>query len=433
MSVAEVKLWGRTIGAVSWDSKGEYANFEYDKAFVKSNIQIAPLTMPLSDEIYAFPSLNEETFSGLPGLLSDSLPDKFGNALINRWLETQGRRIDSFNPVERLCYVGARGMGALEYLPAIKFGFKKSKKLDVDALVKLAGDVISNRESLKTSFTSEEREEAMRDILSVGTSAGGARAKAIIAWNKTTNEVRSGQINHDKGFGYWLLKFDGVRGNKDKELEDPEGYGLIEYAYYQMALAAGIEMNKCEILTENHRHHFMAKRFDRTENGEKIHMLSLCAMKHYDFNMAGAHSYEQALHTIRQLGMSMTSIEEQFRRMVFNILSRNQDDHVKNISFLMDKAGKWSLSPAYDLTYSYNPDGMWTSQHQMSVNGKRDNFDLEDLIGCARSISMQKNRALEIVDQVQTAVSRWTEIAEKLKIPAQTIKQIQTAHRKLLF
>jgi len=432
MSLAEVKLWGRTIGAVNWDSQNEYANFEYDKAFIKSNIQIAPLTMPLSEEIYSFPSLNKETFKGLPGLLADSLPDKFGNALINKWLEGQGRSKESFNPVERLCYVGTRGMGALEYYPAVKFGGKKSKKVDVDALVQLASDVLTNRETLNKSFTPEERDEAMRDILRVGTSAGGARAKAIIAWNTETNEVRSGQVDNDEGFTYWLLKFDGVKGNKDKELEDPEGYGLIEYAYYQMALKAGIQMNRCEILSENNRNHFMAKRFDRTDSGEKIHMLSLCALKHYDFNMAGAYSYEQAFHTIRQLELSMSSIEEQYRRMVFNIIGRNQDDHVKNIAFLMDKSGDWSLSPAYDMTYSYNPDGEWTSQHQMSVNGKRDNFDLDDLIECAETISMKRNTALEIVKQVQEAVSDWPEIAEGIKIPDKTIKQIRNAHRNLI-
>lgn len=426
MTTAEVNLWGTTIGAVSWDASQEIAYFQYSPSFVCSGIQLSPLMMPLSNEIYSFPALSQQTFQGLPGLLADSLPDKFGNALIDQWLVRQGRTKESFNPVERLCYIGSRGMGGLEFFPAIGDKPKRSKKIELDILVALASEILTKREKLSTSFDDDEREEAMRDILRVGTSAGGARAKAIIAWNAETNEVRSGQVNAGDGFSYWLLKFDGVSNNKDKELNDPKGYGLIEYAYYKMALDAGIEMNECRILNENGRHHFMTRRFDRTPSGEKIHMQSLCALQHYDFNAAGAYSYEQALRTILELDLSKDSLEEQFRRMVFNVLGRNQDDHVKNIAFLMNKAGQWRLSPAFDVTYSYNPDGQWTSQHQMTINGKRDDFELDDLVQCAKTAFITKKRALDIIGEVAHAVSRWPEHAAIANVPLKTVKEVQS-------
>ncbi len=413
MTIARVMLWGRSIGAISWDENAALAYFEYEPDFVRSSIQVAPHTMPLSQQVYSFPALPRETFHGLPGLLADSLPDDFGNALINTWLAGQGRSPDSFNPVERLCYTGARGMGALEYLPSTGPAADKSESVDVDALVDLASNILTKRNALQGSFAPELREDALQNILRVGTSAGGARAKAIIAWNRQTNEVRSGQVGAEAGFSNWLLKFDGVSGNKDKELEDPAGYGLIEYAYYHMAQQAGINIEESRLLEENGRSHFMTKRFDRSDSGDKVHMQSLCALEHFDFKRAGAHSYEQALRTIRRLDMPMAAIEEQFRRMAFNIIARNQDDHVKNIAFLMDKAGNWSLSPAFDMTYSYNPGGDWTSRHQMSLNGKRDDFTLDDFKACAKNVSMQRGRAQEIVHQVQTAVLQWQFLADK--------------------
>lgn len=417
MSAAEVRLWGKTIGAVSWNPERELAYFEYTPSFIKSGIQIAPFMLPLSEQIFAFPALSRQTFQGLPGLLADSLPDKFGNALINSWLVRTGRTPQSFDPVERLCYIGTRGMGALEFFPAMGPKEKQSKKLDIDALVHLASKILTHREELKASFHAEDREEAMRDILRVGTSAGGARAKAIIAWNSETNEVRSGQVDAGQGFSYWLLKFDGVAGNRDKELNDPLGYGLVEYAYYHMAKDAGIQMEECRLLSENNRHHFMAKRFDRTDTGAKLHMQSLCALKHYDFNLAGAYSYEQAMQTMMELDLPKESIEEQFRRMIFNVMARNQDDHVKNIAFLMDKAGQWRLSPAFDMTYSYNPDGQWTNSHQMTINGKRDDFTLDDFEDCANRVFIRKNKALEIIEQVSKAVAKWPEHAALAGIP----------------
>ena len=429
MTIARVELWGRTIGAVSWDRDKNCGYFEYEPAFINSKIEIAPIRMPLSKQIYSFPNLAYQTFHGLPGLLADSLPDRFGNALIDTWLAKEGRSPESFNPVERLCYTGKRGMGALEFSPAIGPSQQDSQQVELQKLVELAGEILTQRSALDGSFNTPAREKALLDILRVGTSAGGARAKAIIAWNPDSNEVRSGQVAAGEGFSYWLLKFDGVSGNKDKELEDPKGYGLIEYAYYKMALTAGIEMNECRLLRENGRSHFMTKRFDRSDSGQKIHMQSLCAIAHYDFNQAGAYSYEQAQRVIRQLDLPMASIEEQFRRMCFNILGRNQDDHVKNIAFLMDKAGQWSLSPAFDLTYSYNPSGNWTDSHQMSLNGKRDNFMLEDFIAYAENAAMRRGRAQEILDQVQQAVLAWPKFAQEAGVPEQNSARIAATHR----
>ena len=427
--IAEVQLWGRTIGAVSLEAGREVAAFQYDAAFAASGIELSPVVMPLSERVYEFAVLPRGTFHGLPGLLADSLPDKFGNALIDAWLATQGRTADSFSAVERLCYTGARGMGALEFAPAIGPKPGKASKIEVDALVKLAGEVLTHRGDLQGHFHAAGKEKALRDILSVGTSAGGARAKAVIAWNRTTNEVRSGQIAAGDGFDYWLLKFDGVAGNKDKELEDPKGYGAIEFAYHLMAKGAGVTMSECRLLEENGRRHFMTRRFDRLAGGEKLHMQSLGALAHFDFNQAGAYAYEQALLTVRQLKLPMAAVEEQFRRMVFNIVARNQDDHVKNIAFLMNKQGEWSLAPAFDVTYSYNPSGSWTASHQMTLNGKRDGFTLADFEACAKTALMKRGRAATIIEEVQAAVKRWPEFAAAAKLADEWRDKIQTTHR----
>lgn len=416
-TVAQVKLWGRTIGAVALDEGTGVASFEYDAAFIRSGIEISPLRMPLDNRVYTFTNLPKVTFHGLPGLLADSLPDRFGNALIDAWLATEGRTPESFNAVERLCYTGTRGMGALEYAPGLGPKARKSTHIEIDALIELASEVLTHRNNLQASFGDDKgKENALRDILRVGTSAGGARAKAVIAWNPTTNEVRSGQLRADPGFEHWLIKFDGVSGNKDKELEDPKGYGAIEYAYYNMATDAGIDMSKCRLLEENGRRHFMTRRFDRKSDGGKVHMQSLGAIAHFDYNMPGAYSYEQALLVIRQLDLSMDAIEEMFRRMAFNIVARNQDDHVKNIAFLMDKTGKWSLSPAFDMTYSFQPGGKSTSAHQMTLNGKRDGFTLDDFRACAESASMKRGRAETILEEVRGVVSRWMDYAEEAKV-----------------
>jgi serine/threonine-protein kinase HipA len=428
-TIAEVKLWGRTIGAVFLEEGGETAVFEYDAAFAQSGIEIAPLTMPLSRRVYLFPELSRRTFHGLPGLLADSLPDKFGNTLINAWLATQGRTPESFNAVERLCYTGDRGMGALEFEPATGPKVRKAGHIQIDNLVEVASEILTHRHTLKVSFATPQKEQAFKEILSVGTAAGGARAKAVIAWDPSTHEMRSGQIPAGRGFEYWLLKFDGVRGNMDKELEDPKGYGAIEYAYYRMASDAGITMSACRLFEENNRRHFMTRRFDRLENGEKVHMQSLGALAHFDFNLAGVYGYEQALQTVRQLGLTMCAVEEQFRRMAFNIISRNQDDHVKNIAFLMDKSGNWSLAPAYDLTYSFNPAGKWTATHQITMNGKRDHFTLNDFKACAKTASMKRGRANAIVSEVVETVSRWRDYADEAGVPFSWRDSIQQTLR----
>lgn len=428
-TTAAVKLWGSTIGAVALEDDAETATFEYDADFAGSGIKVAPLMMPPSSRLYSFPTLRQETFHGLPGLLADSLPDRFGHALINAWLGRQGRTPESFNAIERLCYTGSRGMGALEYVPVIGPAARKSSHVEVGRLVELASEVLTHRDNLQVSFYDESKEEALRDILRVGTSAGGARAKAVIAWNPETNEVRSGQVKAAKGFEYWLMKFDGVSGNKDKELEDPKGYGAIEHAYYRMAVDAGITMSKCRLFEENGRRHFMTKRFDRLDGGEKLHMQTLCGLAHYDFNQAGAYSYEQALQVIRRLGLPMSDVEELFLRMVFNIVGRNQDDHVKNIAFLMDRSGNWALSPAYDMTYSFEPGGGWTSSHQMTLNGKQDGFVLDDFKACAKTVSMKRGRAEKIIGEVREVVKHWRDYAEESGVLPEHRDRIYTALR----
>jgi serine/threonine-protein kinase HipA len=428
--IAQIKLWGTTVAAASLDESG-VCKFEYDADFQRSGIEVSPITMPLSGEIYRFPALPRDTFYGLPGLLADVLPDKFGNALIDAWLATQGRTADSFNIIERLCYSGRRGMGALEFEPATNPATAKpAETLEVARLVDLASEVLSNREQLQTRFGSDDA-AALSDILRVGTSAGGARAKAVIAWNPETKEVRSGQIDTESqpGFSHWLLKFDGVKSNKDKELDDPKGYSSLEYAYSLMAKAAGIDMMPCDLLEENGRRHFLTKRFDRTDSGEKIHMQSLCGIAHFDFNLAGAYSYEQCFLIMRQLGLSTAEMEQQFRRMVFNIVARNQDDHVKNIAFLMDKRGNWQLSPAYDITFSYNPTGRWTSTHQMSMNEKVDDFTLDDFNQCGKTALLKRGGAKIIVEEITDVVSQWKYFADQVAISSTWAKEVAKYHR----
>jgi serine/threonine-protein kinase HipA len=429
MTTAEVKMWGTSIGAVHWDDDRSLGLFEFQRGFLASGIQVSPLHMPLAEVIYSFPALGRDCFHGLPGMLADVLPDRFGNALINAWLASQGRTPDSFNPVERLCYSGARGMGALEFSPAIDARSQRSNPLDVSALVDLASRVLSDRNALSGSLLSGEEGETVRDILRVGTSAGGARAKAVIAWNPLSGEIRSGDADHQKGFEHWLMKFDGVRNNRDRELTDSMGFGRIEYAYSLMAAAAGVNMMPCRLLQENGRSHFMTKRFDRSVDGGKLHMQSLSGLAHFDFNMAGAYSYEQALMVMRQLDLSMDQREQQFRRAILNLVARNQDDHVKNIAFLMDKAGRWSLSPAFDVTYSYNPDGDWTSRHQMSLNQKRDDFEREDLRACAEAGSLRRNAWMETLDEVLAAVRDWPKFAEQAGVDEKSMAAIAATHR----
>jgi serine/threonine-protein kinase HipA len=425
-SLAEVWLWGTRIGIVSLADDDPIASFEYDPAFLGSGIEIAPIEMPLEGRVYRFPSLSQESFSGLPGLLADSLPDRYGNALIDAWLATRGRQPGDFDAVERLCYLGQRGMGALEFKPAIGPKPTTSHVLDVDALVELAAEVLAHRSGLLAKLS--EKRETMREILRVGTSAGGARAKALIALDPQTEEVRSGQLPSDSGFQYWILKFDDVE-DETRDLGRSKGYGVVEFVYSQMARRAGIEMTECRLLEEGGRRHFMTRRFDRDDKGNKLHMQSLAALAHLDFEQAGVNSYEQAFQTIRRLGLPQEAMVEQYRRMIFNVIGRNQDDHVKNIAFLMDRKGRWSLSPAYDVVYAYNPRGRQTRCHQMSINGTVDDFTSEDLHSVARLAGLKRGQATEIIEQVTEAVSSWPDLASKAGLEQGRIDRIAAAHR----
>jgi serine/threonine-protein kinase HipA len=425
MKTASVHLFGSRIAAVTWMAARECAVFEYDGDFLRSGIEVAPLLMPAARQRYEFPQLPRDTFKGLPGMLADCLPDRFGNKLIDQWLALQGRSAASFHPVERLCYLGSRAMGALEFVPS-EGQAESDEALEIPALVELANEVLSERKNIRVSL---RKADAMAGILRVGTSAGGARAKAVVAWNRETGEMRSGQIDLPPGYGAWLLKFDGVSANRDKELADPLGFGRIEYAYHLMAVAAGIEMSECALFEENGRAHFLTRRFDRPDGGGKLHMQSLCALAHYDFNQAGAYSYEQAFQVGRRLALSQYELEQLYRRAVFNVIARNQDDHTKNIAFLMDRRGEWRLAPAFDVTYAYNPDGAWTSQHQMTLSGKRDGFSRADLLAAASFADIKNRRALDIHEEVFSAVKRWKSFAQKAGIAAPMIESIRKALR----
>ncbi len=430
MKVAEVRLWGRRIGAVSSPDDGGTATFQYDRRFAESGIQLAPLVMPLREAPYQFSNLNPDSFHGLPGLLADSLPDRYGQALIDTWLAGQGRTPGSFVAVERLCYVGRRGMGALEFRPVQGPNAGADHDLQIDALVRLASEVVADREQLAVSLADGQRRQAMRDILQVGTSAGGARAKALIAYNPDTGQVRSGQLDLEPGFTHWLLKLDGVKGNRDRDtLADPLGYGMVEYAYSLMAADADIRMTPCRLLPEGGRWHFMTRRFDRTDSGGRVHVQTLGALAQLDYRQPGAHSYEQAFHAMRQIGLGREDMEQMFRRMVFNVVARNQDDHVKNISFKMDRAGVWALAPAYDLTWAYNAAGPWTARHQMSVNGKRDSFTVADFAAVARVASLPRTLAKAVLEQTTEVVAGWPSYADRVNVPEQLADSVAATVR----
>lgn len=420
-TVAAVKIWNRKVGAVLWEESKNVGVFEFDKNFIDSGLDLSPITLSLSEaskgrRVFSFPFLNFETFKGLPGLLADSLPDKFGNQVIDTWLAQQGRSAQSFNPVDRLCYIGKRGMGALEFEPESGSTNIPSKTLEISALVEFAKEILAERASFQSNLKDEK---GFSDILQVGSSAGGARAKAIIAYNQKTGEVRSGQIDGLEGFDYWLIKFDGVTNH---QLGDPKGYGKIEYAYYLMATAAGINMMESELKIENKRAHFMTKRFDR-ENNQKMHMQTLCGLAHFDYNLPGSYSYEQALMVMRQMQLPYPDMEELFRRMVFNVMARNQDDHTKNISFLMNSDGKWSLSPAYDVTFAFNPSHFWLKAHQMTINGKKENIELNDVLLLAKNVNIKKPQ--QIIEDCREAIIKWDEFAEKAHIPSAQQKEIK--------
>lgn len=428
MIAVEVKLWGTTIGALSMLEGEQTARFEYAPNFIGAGIEPSPIVMPVSKQIYSFPLLSK-TFHGLPGLFADSIPDKFGNRVIDAWLIRQGRLPESFTALERLCYTGNRGMGALEFLPLQGPDSHTDDSLDVENLRIFAAEVLNQRKRFSTKKLSKKNTKSFEDILRVGTSAGGARAKILIAYDEATGEMRSGQVATDANFGYWLLKLDDVEQNGDKENADLFGYGAIEYTYSQMAKLAGIDMTECKLYECAGHRHFMTRRFDRLPGGKKLHYQSLCGLAHYDFNMPGAYSYEQALNIIKLLGLGYDALEEMFRRAAFNICARNQDDHAKNIGFLMDKSGAWKLAPAFDMSYAYNPQGLWTGTHQMTFNGKRDNFSLDDFKAVAKFAGLRQGRYKKILDEVKSAVTEWPKLAKQNEVPTRIIHAIAAAHR----
>ena len=421
VNTVRVKMWGTTVGYLHQADNG-MVGFQYDEEFLKSNIEISPIKMPLSTVTYTFPALPEQTFHGLPGMVADSLPDKFGNIVISRYLESQGRTADSLSVIEKLCYTGKRGMGALEYEPSQELT-TMDQTIDLDALTKLASEILSEKEQIHI----EKNDNLMAQLMECSSSVGGARAKTLIAWNPETNDIRSGQIRAGKGYEYWLLKFDNIKNNKDKDSRPDDGeYTKVEYAYYLMALDAGIEMSECRLYKENGSAHFMTKRFDRKGiKGEKLHMQSLCALAHMDFNSPRVYSYEEAFSVMKQLKLPYNDFTQLFRRMVFNEYAKNYDDHTKNISFLMNKKGTWSLAPAYDMTFSFRKDSIWVSAHQMLINGKSDNITEDDMLKVAGKVGIKKSDAVKLMDQVKTSVSKWADFAAEAGISEHNTKKIK--------
>lgn len=418
VDAAEVKIWGEPVGAVRWDDNQQLAFFQYDKKFLPKEWELAPIKMPLrnGDRIYSFPELRKgkneqyDTFKGLPGLLADVLPDRYGNQLIDIWLAQNGRPPGSMNPVEQLCFIGERGMGALEFEPAFRKATRRTFAVEIKSLVDIAKKMLSKRKDFAVNLNEDEK-KAMNEILKIGTSAGGARPKALIAYNKKTGEVRSGQSRVPNEFGHWLLKLDGV---SDTQFGESHGYGRVEYAYYLMAKDCGIEMMESDLLEENGRAHFMTKRFDREGNDTKHHIQTFCGLRHYDYNNMFAYSYEQLFGTMRQLKLTYPDAEQMFRRMVFNVMAVNYDDHTKNFAFRLKKDEKWELAPAYDVCYAYNPTNIWLSRLTLSINGKRTNITKNDIMTIANNNSIKK--AGKIIDQIVSVVREWENYATSVKV-----------------
>lgn len=411
---AFIRIWDNTVGAISWDPQRSIAYFEYEPSFLNNQWDLSPIKMSTNSargRIFSFPELvRNNTFKGLPGLLADVLPDKYGNELINVWLNKNGRPADSMNPVELLCFIGKRGMGALEFEPVISGAFDKSTKIEVSQLIEIAQAILSKKQQFRVKLSNDDA-KALSDILKIGTSAGGARAKAVIAFNQKTGEVKSGQADVSKGFEHWLIKFDGVT---DAEIGLSNGYGRVEMAYHLMAKQAGIQMMECRLLEENGRAHFMTKRFDREKNNQKLHVQSFCALNHFDFNEVNSFSYEQLFQTMRRLRLLYPEAEQLFRRMAFNVMARNCDDHTKNFSFIMNQAGDWRLAPAFDICHAYRPNSIWVSQHALSINGKRNNISKDDLLAVAKNMNIKK--AAVILDQISSIVKSWKDFATETKV-----------------
>ena len=421
--IVDVNIWGHYVGALIWDHNKEAASFQYDDKFLSSGLDISPIIMPLRNSrgvVYQFLQNRNNCFKGLPGLIADSLPDTFGSQIINEWFASLGLSDEQVCPLDHLCYIGKRAMGALEFQPSKTIPHaNKSTLIHIGELTELATEIFRNRDEFRSKLLNQDQK--ILDILKVGTSAGGAKPKAIIAYNELTNEVRSGQVTAPKDFTYWLLKFDGGIYEEHSQITDnPKGIGNIEYAYYLMANAAGIDMMECRLVHEGNSSHFMTKRFDRTDSGEKLHIQTLAGISHYDRDQR--HAHEQAFRIMRQMQLPYTQQEELYRRMVFNVISRNHDDHTKNHSFIMNHSGQWRLSPAYDLCYSYNPKERWTNRHQMSINGKQDGFTFKDLQIVADRMGIKRGK--EIIEKVVDTVSNWEKFAKESGVKAKHIKDI---------
>ncbi|WP_309640709.1 type II toxin-antitoxin system HipA family toxin [Flavobacterium sp.] len=422
ITTAFINLWDERVGAVAWDTNTQTASFEYDPKFVAKQWELAPLKMPLhqANQIFSFPDLvRSATFKGLPGLLADVLPDKYGNQLINAWLAQNGRPENSLNPVELLCFIGTRGMGALEFEPIQFKSNQTAFTIEMDNLVKITQEVVNNRQEFEANLNDDEQ-KALLDILKIGTSAGGARPKAIIAYNEKTGVIKSGQAKAPKGFDHWLIKLDGV---SDSQFGASIGYGRVEMAYYLMAKACNIEMTECRLLEENGRAHFMTQRFDREDGDIKYHIQTFCAMQHFDFNNVNSYSYEQLFQTMRLLRLPYPQAEQMFRRMVFNVMARNCDDHTKNFAFRLRKDKDWELAPAYDICYAYRPGSEWVSQHALSINGKRNAITKADLLTVAKSMNIKK--ANEIIQQTSDAVKKWADFADETNVESKLKEAIK--------
>lgn len=417
VEVARVNMFGMPVGTFRWDNSRNTALFEYVPEFIDKGFEPSPLMMPVRQgRVYSFGNIGEETFKGLPGMLADSLPDTYGRALFERWLSLTGHT--SSNPIETLCFLGKRCMGALEFEPAMDVRHNSQLTFEIESLVDVAKEALSEKEQFGVNLD-DDRKAAIAEIVRLGTSAGGQRAKAIIAYNKATGEVRSGQIEAPKGFDYYLIKLDGVSATTG--FRETDNYGRLEYSFSKLVKKCGINMTDCELKEENGRAHFMTKRFDRL-HGRKLHMQTLCGIAHYDYRLHRAYSYEQAFDVMRALRLPYTQATEMFRRMVFNVVVRNQDDHTKNISFLMNEEGRWWLSPAYDMGYAYNPNGGWTNTHQMSINGKFDDITRKDLLECANRNNI-KDASL-IIDEVCDIAAGWPVIAGECGVPQDMIDSI---------
>jgi serine/threonine-protein kinase HipA len=424
VDLVEVRAWGRTVGAVAWDPRARCYAFEYDDAWLRAGQELSPLLMPGRPGAYAFPALDPVTYHRLPPMVADALPDRFGNALVDAWLATQGILPDQVTPLDRLAYTAERGMGALEFHPP-------AEATSEPTAVQLADLVATARRAIRGELsTSLDAHEALRQLIQVGTSAGGARPKAVVAYHPETDQIRSGQTAAPPGFEHWLVKLDGVGGDPTREADPATapstaaggGYGRIEYAYHLMAVAAGVEMTECRLLPEGPRTHFLTRRFDRGPGGARHHVLTLCGLAHLDFNMAATHSYDQYLQVVAQLGLGPQDRQQAFRRVVFNVAAVNRDDHTKNLSFLAPEGGDWQLAPAYDLIHAHNPHGEWTHQHQMGVGGRFDGISLADLADLGDRHLVPRHRA--VVAEVLAAVDRWPSFAEAAGVPGARVERV---------